>query len=62
MTTDSFSPYDDVLEKADLSKSPWEGKDGDPEYVPDWDLLQALLAIPVSTGQAQKQQSGLYLL
>jgi len=47
-----------VLEKADLSKSPWEGKDGDPEYVPDWDLLQALLAIPVSTGQAQKQQSG----
>src|SRR5437764_563089 len=58
MKPDSFSVYDEVLAKADLSKSPWDVKDGETEYVPDWDLLQALLAIPVSTGQAQQQQSG----
>jgi hypothetical protein len=58
VTTDSFSPYDDALAKADYSASPWESVDGQLTYVPDWDLLQALLAIPVRSGQAQTQQSG----
>lgn len=52
--TDSFSPYDDVLQDADLATSPWE----DGEYVPDWDMLHRLLSIPVKSGQAQTQQSG----
>lgn len=51
---DSFSPYDEVLEEADLSLSPWD----DGEYLPDWDLFQRLLAIPISLGHADTQQSG----
>ena len=51
---DSFSPYDEVLEEADLSLSPWD----DGEYFPDWDLFQRLLAIPISLGHADTQQSG----
>jgi hypothetical protein len=54
MTEDSFSRYDRVLEGSDHSRAPWE----DGKYVPDWDLLQELLAIPVASGQAQTQQSG----
>lgn len=51
---DSFSPYDEVLAAADLSRSPWD----DGEYSPDWDLFQRLLAIPISSGHADTQQSG----
>jgi hypothetical protein len=54
MKGDSFSRYDRVLADADLSRDPWD----EGEYVPDWDLLHALLAIPVASGQAQTQQSG----
>ncbi len=52
--SDSFSRYDEVLEKAGPLSNPWD----DGEYVPDWDMLQRLLAIPISAGQAQAQQSG----
>lgn len=52
--TDSFSEYDKVLEKADLSANPWD----DGEYVPDWDLLRGLLEIPIGAGKAESQQSG----
>lgn len=51
--SDSFSRYDEVLRQADYS-TPWDGG----EFVPDWDLLHRLLAIPVASGQAQTQQSG----
>lgn len=54
MNDDSFSRYDGVLEGADLSSNPWD----DGEYVPDWDVLQRLLAIPISSGHAETQQSG----
>jgi len=54
MSEDSFSRYDLVVGAADTASNPWE----DGEYVPDWDMLRGLLAIPISAGQAQTQQSG----
>jgi hypothetical protein len=54
MSEDSFSRYDEVLQEAATFSNPWD----EGEYVPDWDMLQRLLAIPISAGQAQMQQSG----
>jgi hypothetical protein len=54
MSEDSFSRYDKVLAKEPSLSNPW-AKD---EYVPDWEVLQQLLEIPISAGQAQTQQSG----
>jgi hypothetical protein len=56
MSDDSFSKFDKVLASGSSSSpsNPWHGS----EYVPDWDMLQRLLAIPISGGQAQTQQSG----
>lgn len=53
MSGDSFSRFDEVLDRAELS-IPWERG----IYVPNLDLMQQLLKIPVSAGQAQTQQSG----
>lgn len=54
MKKDSFSRYDELLKAADTAANPWD----DGEYVPDWDLLRQLLAIPVLAGDADTQQSG----
>lgn len=54
MKEDGFSPYDELIRAADIESTPW--KDG--EFIPDWDLLRALLTIPVESGQAAIQQSG----
>jgi hypothetical protein len=54
MKADSYSRFDGPLRDADLSANPWE--DGD--FVPDWDLLRRLLAIPIASGDADTQQSG----
>lgn len=54
MSSDSFSRYDPVIGDGGEPSNPWDGG----EFVPDWDMLQQLLAIPILAGQAQAQQSG----
>lgn len=48
---DAFSPFDSLLAAADRTTSPWT-KDG--IYVPDFDLLQKLLTLPIIEGRAQE--------
>lgn len=54
MKKDSLSRYDGILEAADFTSNPWDNG----EYIPDWDLLRRLLAIPILAGDADTQQSG----
>jgi hypothetical protein len=49
---DVFAAFDPLLHAADRDSSPWEGG----RYVPDLDLLRALLSLPISAGE--KQESG----
>jgi hypothetical protein len=49
---DAFSDFDPLLAAADTEVSPWI----DGRYVPQLDLLQALLSVPISAGD--KQESG----
>lgn len=54
---------DHILAAADTAASPWRkpsGADDDTEreYVPDYQVLHDLLAVPIQQGHAQTQQSG----
>jgi hypothetical protein len=49
---DDFTPFEPLLQEADISESPW--KNG--AYLPDLDLLEELLSKPISAGD--KQESG----
>lgn len=51
-TDDGFAQFDNLLEKADVSQSPWM----DGTYIPNLDLLQQMLSLPISQGE--KQESG----
>ena len=56
-TTDSFSPYDEVLADATLS-DPWMQAVGDPPvYAPDYDLLGRLLTVPIRAGAVSESGS-----
>jgi len=48
---DAFSPFDPVIAAADRTTSPWTS---DGLYIPDLDLLQQLLSLPISEGRAQE--------
>jgi len=49
--SDSFTPYDLELAEASLS-DPWaHGRLEEPQYVPNYPLLERLLSIPVETGK-----------
>lgn len=50
--TDVFSLFDPMLNAADHTTSPWVSN----RYVPELDMLRALLSLPISTGE--KQESG----
>jgi hypothetical protein len=53
---DVLSDLEPLLRAADLSQSPWDPKSG--EYMPDYDLAQQLLGVPISQGHADDQESG----
>jgi len=53
---DSFAAFDPLLAEADVSSSPWTGPNG--RYEPHLPLLKAMLAIPISQGEAAKSQGG----
>jgi hypothetical protein len=60
---DVLAEVDHVLRDAAPGFEPWRQPAGDPdkvarEYVPDYDTLRELLAIPIEQGHAQAQQSG----
>jgi hypothetical protein len=54
MKEDGFSHFDEELKRGVSLSNPWHSG----EFVPDWDMLQRLLAIPIEAGKAQTQQSG----
>jgi hypothetical protein len=49
---DGFAPFDSLLAASDTASSPWVGD----SFIPDLDLLQRMLSIPI--GQGDKQESG----
>lgn len=49
MSTDAFTQLDPLLWEADIVNSPWRHG----HYVPNLDLLRALLSVPISTGERQ---------
>lgn len=49
---DAFSVFDGLLASADVDSNPWSGE----TYVPQLDLLRALLTIPIAAGE--RQESG----
>lgn len=51
-TEDGFAQFDGLLSTADVSQSPWT----DSTYIPNLDLLQRMLSLPISQGD--KQESG----
>lgn len=51
---DSFSAFDPILAAAQNLESPW--RDG--LYIPDYDMLRRLLAVPISAGYAATQATG----
>ncbi|MCW2784008.1 MAG: hypothetical protein JWP74_525 [Marmoricola sp.] len=51
-TEDGFAQFDGLLSAADTSHSPWT----DSTYIPNLDLLQQMLSLPISQGD--KQESG----
>jgi hypothetical protein len=59
---DVLSDLDHILADADLTESPWRTPappaDQGREYVPDYDTLRELLAVPIGLGYAKTQQSG----
>jgi hypothetical protein len=60
---DVLAELDHILRAADTATSPWRKPDGAEdesgrEYVPDYQALHDLLAIPIKQGAAQAQQSG----
>ena len=52
--SDVLSGLDAVVERADISRNPWEGD----EFIPDMDVARRLLEIPIKAGGADEQQSG----
>jgi hypothetical protein len=61
--TDVLSDLDPILAGEDTSASPWinPAYSDDPakrDYIPDYDLARRLLAVPISEGRAEEQQSG----
>lgn len=48
---DAFSPFDPLIAAADHTTSPWTS---DGLYIPDLDLLQQLLTLPISEARAQE--------
>jgi hypothetical protein len=60
---DVLAAVDHILAVADTAASPWRKPDGAKdeaarEYVPDYQVLHDLLAVPIQQGHAQTQQSG----
>lgn len=60
---DVLAEIDHILRDAGPGFPPWrrpggQVDDGAREYVPDYDTLLQLLAVPIEQGQAQSQQSG----
>lgn len=59
---DVLAELDPVLRDADPGLAAWTHPPGSQEeerqYVPDYAMLRALLAVPIEQGHAQKQQSG----
>ena len=60
---DVLAELDHILAVADTATSPWRKPQGAPdeserEYVPDYQALHDLLAVPIEQGAAQSQQSG----
>lgn len=54
---DSLSIYDALLAQTELS-DPWIHKFGEePEYLPDYPLLQDLLTVPLSSGKVRETGS-----
>ena len=51
---DTFAAFDALLNAADVTTSPWHAGD----YMPDFELLHQLLAIPIGAGEATKSQGG----
>jgi hypothetical protein len=51
---DVLSELDPLLAAADISQSPWE----DGRYRPDMEMARRLLAVPISQGMADEQQTG----
>lgn len=58
--TDVLSNLDLILASADTDVSPWSKRDDSsgPEYLPDFDILERLLALPIKQGHTLKQQTG----
>jgi hypothetical protein len=52
--TDVLSELDAILAAADTSQSPWDNN----EYRPNMDVARQLLAVPISQGAADEQESG----
>lgn len=60
---DVLADLDHILAAADTLASPWRksqhaDEDSEREYVPDYQILHDLLAIPIGQGAAQSQRSG----
>lgn len=60
---DVLAAVDHILAAADTAASPWRKPDdardeAEREYVPDYQVLHDLLAVPIQQGHAQTQQSG----
>src|SRR5450759_982264 len=59
---DVLAELDSVLAQADADLAPWTHPLGahaeERQYVPDYAMLRALLAVPIEQGHAESQQSG----
>lgn len=60
---DVLGELDHILRGADTESSPWRTPDvatdlDERVYVPDYEILRALLAVPIAQGHATSQQSG----
>jgi hypothetical protein len=60
---DVLADLDQILAAADTASSPWRtprnvADEAPREYVPDYQVLHDLLAVPIGQGAAQSQQSG----
>ena len=61
--TDVLSDLDPILADEDTNGSPWinpihSAASARRDYIPDYDLARRLLAVPISEGRAEEQQSG----